>query len=144
LQLSFELAAFTSILKTMKNIFKRSFAVITGTVEARGPHNGAANVSLTTALADYLRKAGYAFDACVGYYKGIDQGRSFFVHNIQPRDARAIGRIFHQESVITHRGLEFCNGDPMLPVKSVLFGPAAMACDNYTAIAFGPVFSYVL
>jgi hypothetical protein len=113
------------------------FAIITATREIFGDGRSNRNLQLNTALAAYLNQALINYESCTGYYNGIDQGESFFIPSITPGAALDIARLFSQEAIVTHRGLEFADGRPTLPPAGTLTGEAARATGNHTVFACG-------
>lgn len=81
----------------------------------------AENLDRHAGLLSYLGRLGLRAFHVDGRYAGADEV-SALVFAVDPATARAIGRAFEQESVLTARGLEYCDGSGYLPTSGVELG----------------------
>lgn len=78
----------------------------------------AENDAATSVLADVLQVSGREYHPVRGIYDGTSEN-SFLILGIAPEDAVALGAAFCQESVLTARGLEYCDGSGYLPTDGI-------------------------
>lgn len=119
----------------------KNFAILTATLEEIGDENAFGNRDLHEQLFAALLRQGYQFEVVRGFYKGVDQGEGFLIHDISERAALLIARVWSQESIITERGLVFTNGN-CWPITGILTGAQAIASGNYTRRYNGFCFSF--
>lgn len=85
---------------------KPNYAILTATQESLGPYSSEDNVRNNEELRNSLIKefGEENVQQIGGRYKGVEQGPSFIVTNIDEGRAREIGMKYNQESIITNKG----------------------------------------
>lgn len=121
---------------------KKNWFVVTATQEAVGGPMDPANVAANDALRAKLDKNGTEYVEVGGVYQGEDQGTNFLIIGSKVT-AKAFGRIYHQESVLTREGLVYTDGRPNTPVDhdNTLIGDAAKEQDFYSVMPDGTAFT---
>lgn len=79
------------------------------------------NAGRTEGLRSYLTRLGLNPRPVEGIYGGTRE-TSFLVFHTVPEVAIRIGAAFDQESVLTARGLEYCDGSGFLPSAGLYVG----------------------
>lgn len=91
-------------------------------ISAERAHLGAEeNAGRTEGLRAYLTRLGLNPRPVEGLYDGTRE-TSFLVFHTVPEVAVRIGAAFDQESVLTSRGLEFCDRSGFLPTGGLYVG----------------------
>jgi hypothetical protein len=127
---------------TFKNL--TTFAILTATVEAWGAHDSEKNIAHNALLEKHLTSEGYQFDKVTGYYKGVNQGVSFFLPHISKKEALELAAAYLQESIIANEGLVYTATGRVVPALDTLFGARAKATGNYTEFDDGSAFAFEL
>jgi hypothetical protein len=121
---------------------KPGWAILTGTQEAQGPADNAANQANNERLYKSLVAEGHTPIEVSGSYKGVDQGRNFLVTGLTPQEALDWGRKFKQESVLTPNGLTYSDGSVQAPdATKTKIGKDAEKEDFFSRVENGPAFS---
>ena len=76
-------------------------------MEAHGDGAAPRNVEANECLAEYLDEQDFAYIPLTGFYKGVDQGASFLVLEIDANDALDLSRRLRQESFLSPGGGSF-------------------------------------
>lgn len=97
---------------------RRDWAVISAERAHLDPET---NAGRTEGLRAYLTRLGLSPRPVAGVYEGTHED-SFLVFHVSPAVALWIGARFDQESVLTARGLEYCDGSGYLPSRGVYVG----------------------
>lgn len=113
---------------------KGNWAVMTASLESWGNGHHSRNVEANECLAEYLDEQDYAYVPLTGFYKGVDQGASFLILEIELADAWMLAKRLKQESFCAPEGLVFCENDtPILPrTGCFIFGKSAEDGENFS------------
>lgn len=131
--------------RNVVNVFDRTnWAIITAENPGSKELSYEENLERTYQLKRLLESDQYHYLQCFGRY-GDESNESlgFIVIGIDHDDAVWIGCNFGQESVITHKGLTFCEGGAVIPPKGVIVHSITnRPATNYTYIPGVSVFAF--
>lgn len=121
----------------------KGWFVITATREKCGSCYSDANLYAKGVLERHLDALGLAYVPCTGFYRGEDQGTSFFVIGGE-ETARLLCDLYSQESVLVPAGLIDAKGRPLAVRTGDRFGAEAHEAEFHSAFGNGLVWSAVL
>jgi GNAT superfamily N-acetyltransferase len=128
---------------TVKDALARpDWAILTATQDKFGPPTSKFNEGANAKLAAELKKLGFPHAEVKGSYEGVDQGKNYLVTGISPEEAKLLGNKYGQDSVLTHRGLEYHDGT-IAPAdhSKTLVGPAASQAAYHSILPDGTPFT---
>ena len=141
-------------LDLVRTLNKGNWAVLTASLESWGNGHHSRNVEANECLAEYLDEQDYAYVPLTGFYKGVDQGASFLILEIELGDAVKLATRLKQESFMSPLGLTFCAGATMNAEKlqvcytprsgCFIFGKSAEDGENYSKTENGLAFRMTL
>jgi len=129
-----------SDLDLARTLNKGNWAILTATMEAHGSGHTPRNVGANECLAEYLDEQDFAYIPLTGFYKGVDQGTSFLVLEIDANDALDLSRRLRQESFLAPEGLVYTTGAINPRVGCFVFGKSAADGPAYSRTENGLAF----
>lgn len=131
-------------LDVARTLNKGNWAILTATVEAFGNGHSAHNVEANECLAEYLDEQDFAYIPLTGFWKGVDQGTSFLVLEIEQDEAVALADRLRQQCIVTSNGLVYTdrNLETVPRVGCINFGKSALKREGYSRTENGLLFSF--
>jgi hypothetical protein len=127
-------------LELARTLNKGGWAILTATMEAHGNGHSPRNVEANECLAEYLDEQDYAYVPLTGTYKGVDQGASFLILEIELTDAIALAARLRQESILSIFGMCFVSGWNIPRTGCFIFGKSAEAGESFSRTENGLAF----
>lgn len=127
---------FTDFIALPRVTSKKNWALLSASKSNAGHER---NLIATARLCSYLSARKHTFEQATGSWGGVEE--MSFLALITHGEAVELGRIFEQESVITHRGLVTLSTGEIMPIKSV--NVIRDAKTDFTRVHGGVEFSFV-